>query len=378
MKTVLVTGAGGFIGKNLCAQLTTDKEIELLRFDRDSTEDNLREYIKNADIVFHLAGVNRPLDEKDFDTGNRELTERILSMIKESDRQIPVVITSSIQAEKDNAYGKSKKAAEELVFNFGKGTNTPVFVYRLPNVFGKWCKPNYNSVVATFCNNIATGLPVVVNDPSTELTLVYIDDVIREFVDVMNGHASVHDDGYSYVKKTFKTTLGQLKQDIEELGESRTTLVMPNLDSEYSRDLYATYISYFAEDNFSYALKTNTDDRGWLAEFIKSRQFGQIFVSKTKPGISRGNHWHNTKIEKFLVVDGKAEIAFRKMDASNAEIIRYQVSGDKLTVLDIPTGYAHSIKNIGDTDLTTIFWADEILNPERPDTIYENVEEKQE
>lgn len=377
MKTVLVTGSEGFIGKNLCAHLATDKEIELLRFSHQSTDEDLQAYIQKADIVFHLAGVNRPQKEEEFDTGNRGLTEKIISAIARSGRQIPIIMTSSIQAERDNAYGKSKKAAEALIFKYGKENQAPVYVYRLPNVFGKWCRPNYNSVVATFCNNIARGLPVVVNDPSTELTLVYVDDVVSEFIGAMNGSAKLDKDGYGNVAKTFKTSLGQLKQDLEAFEESRASLIMPNLETEYSRDLYATYISYYAEDDFSYALKTNTDDRGWLAEFIKSRQFGQIFISKTKPGISRGNHWHNTKIEKFLVVDGTAEIAFRKMDAPHSDIIRYQVSGDELTVLDIPTGYAHSIKNIGDTDLTTIFWADEILNPEKPDTIYENVEEGQ-
>lgn len=372
MKTILVTGSAGFIGKNLCAQLELDKDLTILRFDRDNTAKELETYVNKSDFIFHLAGINRPKDEKDFDTGNRGLTEDIVALLKKENQKTPILMTSSIQADLDNPYGQSKKAAEEAIFKFTKLNKSPAYVYRLPNVFGKWCNPNYNSVVATFCHNISHDLPITMSDPSNEVNLVYIDEVISDFIKAYRGEIQAHNDGYCHVPRSFKITLGELRSQIESFHDSRTNLTMPNLEDDFSRFLYATYISYLAPDDFSYQLTTNTDDRGWLAEFIKSDQFGQIFISKTKPGITRGNHWHHTKIEKFLVVDGLAEIRFRKIDNSK-EIISYKVSGDKLTVLDIPSGYTHSIKNIGDSDLTTIFWADEIFNKEKPDTYYEEV-----
>jgi len=372
MKTVLVTGAAGFVGKNLCSQLKLNEEIELLCFDRDNTIDDLHVYLKKADFIFHLAGINRPKDEKEFDTGNRGLTEDILDFLSANNKKTPLLMTSSIQAELDNPYGKSKKAAEDAIFKFARLNDSNVYVYRLPNVFGKWCLPNYNSVVATFCHNISHNLPVVVNDTAAEINLVYIDEVISSFIKALDGEIKPIDDGYCYIPRSFKVTLQGLKDKIESFRDSRINLVMPSLEEDFTRFLYATYISYLSSDGFSYPLTTNVDDRGWLAEFIKSSQFGQIFVSKTKPGITRGNHWHHTKIEKFLVVDGNAEICFRKIN-SLEDVINYTVSGDKLTVVDIPVGYTHSIKNTGDKDLITIFWADEIFNKEKPDTYYEAV-----
>lgn len=372
MKTVLVTGAAGFVGKNLCSQLKLDKEIELLCFDRNNTTDELHSYLKKADFIFHLAGINRPKDENEFDTGNRGLTEDILAFLTDNNKKTPMLMSSSIQAELDNPYGKSKKAAEDAIFKFAKLNKTTVYVYRLPNVFGKWCRPNYNSVVATFCHNISHDLPVTVNDPAAEVNLVYIDEVISNFIKSFNGKVKPANDGYCYIPRSFKVSLQELKDKIESFRSSRISLVMPSLEDDFSRFLYATYISYLASDDFGYPLTTNTDDRGWLAEFIKSNQFGQIFVSKTNPGITRGNHWHHTKIEKFLVVDGIAEICFRKINDSE-DVIKYAVSGDKLTVVDIPAGYTHSIKNTGDKELITIFWADEIFNKEKPDTYYEAV-----
>lgn len=372
MKTILVTGAAGFIGKNLCSQLKLDKEIDILRFDQDKTTDDLYAYLKRADFIFHLAGVNRPKDEKEFDTGNRGLTEDILEFLINNKKKTPVLMTSSIQATLDNPYGKSKKAAEDAAFKFAELQKATVYVYRLPNVFGKWCKPNYNSVVATFCYNISHNLPVLINDPTAEVNLVYIDEIISNFIKAFHGEIKPNHDGYCYIPKSFKISIKELKDKIESFRDSRTSLVMPSLEDDFNRFLYATYISYLADDNFSYPLNTNADDRGWLAEFIKSNQFGQIFISKTKPGITRGNHWHHTKIEKFLVVDGSAKISFRKINEPK-NIINYNVSGDKLAVLDIPVGYTHSIKNIGDKDLFTIFWADEIFSKEEPDTYYEEV-----
>lgn len=372
MRTVLVTGYGGFIGKNLCTQLENDKDTTILRFNRDNTTQDLENYLKKADFIFHLAGINRPKDEKEFDTGNRGLTEDILNFLKNNNKTTPILMASSIQAELDNPYGKSKKAAEDAIFEFAKTNKSTVYIYRLPNVFGKWCKPNYNSVVATFCHNIAHDLPITISNPSTELSLVYIDNVISNFIQASHSEIKINSDGYCDISRSFKTTLRELKDTIESFRDSRATLTMPNLDNDFVRFLYATYTSYLPEKEFSYPLNTNTDDRGWLAEFIKSSQFGQIFISKTKPGVTRGNHWHHTKIEKFLVVDGNAEINFRKIN-SNEDTIHYKVSGDRLTVLDIPAGYTHAIKNIGNTDLITIFWADEIFNKEKPDTYYQQV-----
>ncbi len=373
MKTVLITGASGFIGQNLCATLERDGNLSILKFNIENTEQELREYVERADFIFHLAGVNRPETEVEFIEGNTNLTQTIVRLLRESKKTTPLLITSSIQAELDNPYGRSKHAAEALVIDWAKETKADAYVYRLPNVFGKWCRPNYNSVVATFCYNIANGLPVAVNDPNHEMTLVYIDEVVADFTRAMEGKVQPHEDSFCYIPQTYKATLQEIKESLEAFNESRISLVMPNLESNFSKYLYATFTSYFATDGFSYPLKTNTDDRGWLAEFIKSKQFGQVFVSKTKPGISRGNHWHHTKIEKFLVVDGQADVCFRKVGDSSDKVLTYSVSGDKLTVLDIPVGYVHSIKNTGSTDLTTIFWADEILDTSRPDTYYEEV-----
>jgi len=372
MKTILVTGATGFIGKNLCSQLELDKEINLLRFDQDNKPADLHNYLKKADFIFHLAGVNRPKDEKEFDTGNRGLTENILEYLINNNKKTSILMTSSIQATLDNPYGKSKKAAEDAIFKFAKLQKANAYVYRLPNVFGKWCKPNYNSVVATFCYNISHDLPVTINDPDAEINLVYIDEIISNFIKAFHDEVKPTDDGYCYIPRSFKITIKELKDKIESFRNSRVNLIMPNLEDDFNRFLYATYISYLEDDNFGYPLSTNVDDRGWLAEFIKSSQLGQIFISKTKPGITRGNHWHHTKIEKFLVVDGSAKISFRKIGGPK-NVINYDVSGDKLTVLDIPVGYTHSIKNTGKKDLITIFWADEIFNKERPDTYYEEV-----
>lgn len=371
-KVVLVTGSDGFIGRNLCSRLEIEKDVKILRFNKTNTKKDLETYLKKSDFIFHLAGANRPKDEKEFDTVNRGLTENIIDLLEKNNKKTPILMTSSIQAELDNPYGKSKKAAEDALLKFSKLKKTPLYIYRLPNVFGKWCKPNYNSVVATFCYNISHNLPITISDPKNEVNLVYIDEVISDFIKAFNGKTKPHKDGYCYIPRSFKITIQELKDNIESFRSSRTTLVIPNHDDDFIRYLYATYTSYLAENDFSYKLNTNIDDRGWLAEFIKSNQFGQIFISKTKPGITRGNHWHHTKIEKFLVVDGTAMIRFRKINDSK-KIISYTVTGNDLTVLDIPAGHTHSIINIGNTDLTTIFWADEIFNKDSPDTYFEEV-----
>lgn len=371
MKTILVTGSQGFIGKNLHHELQ-NREYEVLSIDSSSSESQLEESLLKADFIIHTAGVNRPKDESDFEVVNKGLTEKITTFLKKENKKTPILITSSAQATLDNPYGKSKAAAEEELTQYKDSTGAKVYIYRLPGVFGKWSKPNYNSVVATFCNNIANGLPVTINDPSYNITLVYIDDVVKEFLSKIESSGSgVVQDIYE-VQPTFTLSLNNLHERILAIHDIRTSLVVPNLEDKLNKYLYATYISYLAKDNFGYTLTSSSDDRGWLAEFVKSKQFGQIFISKTKPGISRGDHWHHTKIEKFLVVDGDAEIKFRnKIDEQ--DVITYKVSGQELTVLDIPTGFVHSITNTGNTDLTTIFWANEILDKEWPDTFYEKV-----
>ncbi len=372
MKTVLVTGSSGFIGKNLCAQLSLDSNIEVIRFDRTRNIEELDDMVSKVDFVFHLAGINRPVNEREFETGNKELTSQVVEAITKSGRSVPLLLASSIQAELDNPYGKSKKAAEDIVLEWSGQTKSPVFIFRLPNVFGKWCKPDYNSVVATFCNNIANEKPIQINDPSKELTLVYIDDVVSTFVSAMKGGLKHSADSQYSIKQVFTLTLQDLARKIKDLHAMRTNLITPDLHGDIDRYLYATYTSYLPGSGFAYELDMKRDDRGWLAEFIKSKNSGQVFISKTKPGIVRGNHWHHTKIEKFLVIDGQADIKFRKYDST--DVITYEVSGEELRVVDIPAGYLHSITNTGTSDLTTIFWADEIFNPERPDTHYAEVE----
>lgn len=366
IKTVLITGANGFIGKNLIATLNSD--VEILKYDIDNSLEDLKEFTRKADFVFHLAGVNRPQEVSEFEKGNRDFTERLLEMLKENSKKIPVLLTSSIQAGLDNPYGLSKKNAESLVLEYSKQTRATVYIYRLPNVFGKWCRPNYNSVIATWCYNVAHGLPLQINNLETELNLVYIDDVVQEFINAFNGSESRAENDFCYIPRTFLVTLKQIADTLKAFKNSRSTLIMPSLEGDFERFLYAAYLSYLPENEFGYELEMKYDQRGWLTEFIKSPGMGQIFISRTKPGITRGNHWHHTKAEKFLVIEGEALIKFRQINSK--EIIEYRVSGEKLEVLDIPTGYTHSIMNIGNIDVITLFWADEIFSQEKPDTYY--------
>ena len=364
---ILVTGAKGFVGKNLIAELKNKGYIDIYEFDQDTKKSLLDEYVRECEFVFHLAGVNRPKNEKEFMEGNFGFTYELLELLKKHNNKAPVLITSSIQAERDNPYGISKRAAEDLLFAYGKETGVKVLVYRLPNLFGKWCRPNYNSAVATFCHNIARNLDIQVNAPDAELTLCYIDDVLVEFVAALE-RKETRAGKFCIVPVTYKITLGGLADKLYSFRKNRVTLIMPSLESNFDRALYGTFLSYLAEDNFSYKLKKNVDDRGWLAEFIKSESMGKIFISKTKPGITRGNHWHHTKVEKFLVIQGEAVIKFRKI--SSDEMIEYKVNGETPEVVDIPTGYAHSIVNIGEEDVITLFWASEIFNLDKPDTYY--------
>ncbi|HZG73357.1 MAG TPA: capsular polysaccharide biosynthesis protein CapF [Chondromyces sp.] len=364
---ILVTGAKGFIGRNLVAELRNRNYEDIFEYSRDTNPALFDEYCKKADFVFHLAGVNRPKDQSEFMDGNYGFTSTLLEMLKKHQNTCPVMISSSIQAGLDNPYGTSKKAGEDLLFKYGKETGAKVLVYRFPNVFGKWCKPNYNSAIATFCHNIAHGLPITVNDPSVKMKLVYIDDVVEELINALSNNENTVGD-FCEVPVVHSITLGEIVDLIYSFKNSRKERSIPDMSNVFTKKLYSTYLSYLPEDQFSYDLKMNVDQRGSFTEFIKTRDRGQVSVNISKPGITKGNHWHHTKNEKFLVVSGKGVIRFRKIDSD--EIIEYFVSGDKLEVVDIPTGYTHNIENLGDTDMVTIMWANELFDPEKPDTYY--------
>jgi UDP-2-acetamido-2,6-beta-L-arabino-hexul-4-ose reductase len=364
---ILVTGANGFIGKNLIAELRNKKCGDIFEYDRDTDPSLLDGYCEKADFVFHLAGVNRPKEKSEFMDGNFGFTSDLLASLKKYNNTCPVMISSSIQAELDNPYGESKKAGEDLLFDYGVETGAKVLVYRFPNVFGKWCRPNYNSAVATFCHNIAHDLPIQVNDPSVVMNLVYIDDVVNELIDALEGNENKVD-LFCEVPVVHTITLGEIVDLIYSFKKSRENRSVPNMSDAFTKKLYSTYLSYLPEDKFSYDLKMNVDQRGSFTEFIKTPDRGQVSVNISKPGITKGNHWHHTKNEKFLVVSGKGVIRFRKIDSE--KVLEYFVSGEKMEVVDIPTGYTHNIENLGDTDMVTIMWANESFDPEKPDTYY--------
>jgi UDP-2-acetamido-2,6-beta-L-arabino-hexul-4-ose reductase len=368
---ILVTGALGFMGRNICAVLRNDPEFQLLEYDVEHTPDDLRRMLLEAGFILHLAGVNRPRDERDFDLGNRKLTEDMLNILEESGKNPGFLLSSSIHAAGDTPYGISKRRAEEAVRVWGERTGALATIYRLPNTFGKWCRPNYNSVVATWCHAVANDLPVRLDDPEKILPLVYIDDVVAEFLRCIRGAPSVGPDGFATVSEQHPVRLGDLLGLLRSFRSSREDLHIPDFSDRFTQALYATYLSYLPEGAFAYDLKMRSDNRGWLAEFLKSPAIGQIFVSVTKPGITRGNHWHHTKTEKFLVVSGEAVVRFRQIDSG--ETTEYRVTGDCPQPIDIPPGYTHHLVNTGENDLVTLFWASEILNPEKPDTLFQEV-----
>ena len=364
---ILVTGAKGFIGKNLIAQLKNLGYKDIFEFDKDTDKSFLYHYTKECEFIFHLAGVNRPIDEREFMKGNYGFTSELLELLKKYNNKAPVLITSSIQAEMDNPYGKSKKAGEDLLFAYCKETGIKVLVYRLPNLFGKWSRPNYNTVVATYCYNIARNLEIQISNPNSNLALCYIDDVLHEFISAMEGNPTINK-GYCSIPVVYHIKLGVLAEKIKSFKETRTNLSIPNMEDELTKKLYSTYLSFLPENEFSYELKMNCDNRGFFTEFIRTFERGQMSVNVSKPGITKGNHWHHTKNEKFMVVSGKGLIRFRRIDLE--KIIEYRVSGEKLEVIDIPVGYTHCIVNIGEGDLVTIMWANECFNPKNPDTYY--------
>ena len=367
MMKILVTGSKGFIGKNLIAELRNRNYTDIYEYSRDTDSVLLDEYCKDADFVFHLAGVNRPNDQSEFMDGNYGFTSTLLETLKRYQNNCPVMISSSIQANLENPYGISKKAGEDLLFQYSNQTGAKVLVYRFPNVFGKWCKPNYNSVIATFCHNIANDLPINVNNPDVMMSLVYIDDVVEELINALNGNENTVDN-FCEAPVVHTITLGEIVDLIYSFKRSRDERTVPDMSNSFSKKLYSTYLSYLPQDQFSYDLKMNVDNRGSFTEFIKTPERGQVSVNISKPGITKGNHWHHTKNEKFLVVSGQGVIRFRKIDSN--EVIEYHVSGDKMEVVDIPTGYTHNIENLGNTDMVTIMWANELFDPEKPDTYY--------
>ncbi len=400
---ILVTGAKGFVGKNLCAQLNNIKEgkaqnypvhiDEVFEYDIDSTPEELERYCKEADFVFNLAGVNRPKDNDEFMRGNFGFATTLLDTLKKHHNTCPVMLSSSIQATLigrygQSDYGRSKLAGEELFFKYGEETGAKVLVYRFPNLFGKWCRPNYNSAVATFCNNIANDLPIQVNDPSVELELLYIDDLMEEMIAALSGnehHCEFNgvntvmqaDGRYCAVPVSHKVTLGHIVELLNSFKEMPCTLGVPDLTpGSFDKKLYSTYLSYLPKDKMIYDLKMNCDARGSFTEIIRTANAGQFSVNISKPGITKGQHWHHTKNEKFVVVKGHGIIQLRKEGTD--EILNFEVSGDRIQVVEMIPGYTHNITNLSDTeDLVTFMWCNEPFTPTHPDTYFDSVEKNE-
>lgn len=365
---ILITGADGFVGKNLRSILQLNDNFTITTFNKSDSIKSLTQLTKDCDFVVHLAGVNRPQESSEFYEGNAGLTEQLCAALTQNKNTCPVLVSSSIQAERDNDYGKSKKQAEDALLKFSKKHGNPVYIYRFKNLFGKWGKPNYNSVVATWCYNVSRDIEITVNDPSTELELCYIDDVVDEIVArITTGGKS----GYYEVSQPDTITLGELRDLLVSFKQSRTNYLCPNQSTRLYKNLYATYLHYLPADRYSYELKTHTDNRGSFTEILKDSTNGQVSINISKPGVTKGQHWHSTKNEKFLVISGEGTVQLR--DIYSDEIIEYHVSGEKLEVVDIPTGYTHNIINRGESDLYTIIWANELFDPQKPDTNYQNV-----
>lgn len=364
MTRILVTGAKGFIGKNLILALSRQKDVDILSADVDTTEQKLCDGLRSCNAIYHLAGVNRPLDERDFEAANVGYLGFLLSELEKKEKRPYIVLSSSVQALLDNPYGSSKRKAEELLADYCSRTGSAASIFRLPGVFGKWCRPNYNSVVATFCHNIARDIPIHVSDPSREINLVYVDDVTRTFIELLeDGHDGLE---LREVKPVFKVKLGCLSDRLREFKANRESLHIADLSDPFLRRLYGTYVSYLPPDGFVHGLERKVDARGNLAEILKAGGHGQLFVSRTKPGIVRGNHYHDTKVEKFLVLEGEALIRFRNL--ANDERAEYPISGLDLKIVDIPPGWTHSIQNVGTSDMVVLFWASEVFDPSCPDT----------
>lgn len=382
---ILVTGANGFVAKNLLATVRHLPNMEIWSYEKESTQKELEKYCKEADFVFHLAGVNRPKDPEEFMRGNFGFTSILLDTLKRYENKCPVILSSSVQAALTgrfvgSKYGESKLAGENLLIKYGQETGAKVFIYRFPNLFGKWCRPNYNSAVATFCYNIANDLPVQVNDRATELDLVYIDNVVEELLLAMQGGEHRNNAGYCYVPEVHTVTLGEIIDLLEEFKASRQKRTIPDMtEGAFSKKLYATYLSYLAPDNLSYPLQMHIDQRGSFTEILRTKDRGQFSVNISRPGITKGGHWHHSKNEKFVVVAGCGLIQLRKIGIDEEtgkpfEIVEYRVNGKEMTVVEVVPGYTHNIINTSDTvDLVTFMWCNECFDASHPDTLGEEV-----
>ncbi len=366
MTKVLITGGRGFLGRNLAAHLHDRENCTTKSFDQDDSIHDLKIWALEADVIFHLAGVNRPQNPQEFESGNAGLTEQICSLLRDAGRAPKIIFSSSVQAELDNPYGASKAKAENTLRKFAADTGACVRIYRLKNLFGKWCRPNYNSVTATFCHNIANDLPIVISDPLHEVELSYVDDVVLSFLAEIDGPQTSLSAGSEI--PAYRVQLGDLAGRIQQFHEMRHSLTLPDFADWFNRALFATYLSHVPPPARQHQLEVKSDVRGSLAEFIKQKHFGQIFVSRTEPGVTRGNHYHHTKTEKFLVLEGTGVIRMRAVDGN--VIDEYPVSGSDYCVIDIPPGFTHSITNVGSGELVTLFWSSEIFDPNRTDTHY--------
>ena len=367
---VLVTGAGGFLGKNLVTALKVRPDLEVLEIEVGASAEALESALGAADVIFHLAGVNRPENVAEFATGNAGLTEFICSTLERVERKPRIVMSSSIQAERENPYGLSKRGAEEALRRFAERTGAETVVYRLKNLFGKWGRPNYNSVTATFCHNVARGLPIEISDPAVVVELTYVDDVVQAFASELDAPPRP---GFRFGEPlvSYRISLGELADTIRRFRDHRTTLRLPDLASPFVRALNATYLSYVEPAQHGYQLDIKADARGSLAEFLKSPHFGQIFISRTKPGITRGNHYHHTKVEKFMVIQGEGIIRLRQIHGDS--VVEFKVRGEEYRVVDIPPGYTHSIENVGAGEMVTLFWSSEVFDSRNPDTVFDPV-----
>ena len=362
---ILLTGAGGFLGKNFLWAAKEAEEFEVLAYHHEMGEAALGSMCQDCDVVVHLAGVNRPETEQGFVDGNVAFTKKLVDFLEERSTPCPVMFSSSAQAERDNAYGRSKREAERILRNYAKKCGTSAMIYRLPNVFGKWSRPEYNSVVATFCHHIARGLPIRVDDPAAELQLVYVDDVVSAFLRALRGNGERNGDFYE-ATPIHSCTVGKLAELIKDFRDDRRTLGLPTLGDAFVQKLYSTYLSFLPADEFSYPLLSHTDARGAFTEFLRTDGQGQISVNLSYPHVVKGGHWHQSKHEKFLVVAGTGVIRLRKVGSE--DVVTYDVSGEKLEVVEIPPGYTHEIENTGEMDMVTLMWVNENFDPEHPDT----------
>ncbi len=368
---VLITGANGFVGKNLVSTLQYDDSIEIIKYTRQDSLETLKQYCETSDFIVHLAGVNRTTNVDDFYDTNESLTETIIRYLEESNNLIPILLSSSIQSDLDNDYGKSKKAGEDIVLEYSKRNKVPTYIYKLPNLFGKWGKPFYNSVIATWCHLIAHDEEIDINDRNIEIEFVYIDDFIKSIIsNIKDEERNIQK--YYNISPSYKKTLGEIADTLYEFKENRKNLHISKMDDEFTSKLYSTYLSYLPEDKFSYPLTMHSDSRGSFTELLKAKSFGQVSVNVAKAHETKGEHWHHSKNEKFIVIKGKASIKFRHIFSN--EVIEYVVSDEKFEVVDIPTGYTHNITNLLDEDLVTIMWVNELFDPNDTDTYFEKVE----